>query len=290
MTERWYLRNKVGQTAGAAWVIGLLVFWIGIDSVAAQDERTLGWSDKAEVTFVLTAGNAIARTFGLKNTAERVWERTTFKVNAGAVRTESGTTTRTATGTPENFTVTEDTKTEVTAEHYFIKSRLDRKITDGVFMYGAADWDRNTFAGIQNRFGFVAGGGRQWFETDTRKLKTDLGLTYTIQDDVVETPGGEDSFLGLRGSYDLFHKLTETTDVTSVLVVDESLNDTEDLRADWTNSIAVAMSDRLALKTSLQVLFDNQPSLTSVPLGDSEVLTPLDKVDSIFTVALVVNF
>ena len=76
----------------------------------------------------------------------------------------------------------------------------------------------------------------------------------------------------------------------SLLVVDENLNDTEDLRADWTNSLTVAMSERLALKTSLQVLFDNQPSLTAVPLGDSEVLTPLDKVDSIFTVALVVNF
>jgi putative salt-induced outer membrane protein YdiY len=259
-------------------------------SATAQDERTLGWTDVAEVTFVVTAGNATARTLGLKNTAEYLWEKAAFKLSAGAVRTESGTTTRTASGTPDNFIVNEDTETEVSAENYFLKSRLDRTVSEAAFIYGGADWDRNTFAGIQNRYGFVAGGGRRWFETDMRKLKTDLGLTYTIQDDVVETPGGEDSFLGLRGSYDFFHKLTQTTDLTSVLVVDENLNDTEDLRADWTNSLAVAMSERLALKTSLQILFDNQPSLTAVPLGDSEVLTPLDKVDSIFTVALVVNF
>ena len=158
-----------------------------------------------------------------------------------------------------------------------MKSRLDRALSESAFIYGGADWDRNTFAGIQNRYGFVSGAGRSWFDTDSRKLKTDLGLTYTIQKDVVENPGTDDSFSGLRGSYDFFHKLTETTDLASVLVVDENLNDTEDLRADWTNSLAVAMSERLALKTSLQILFDNQPALTSVPLDDTQVLTPWRK-------------
>jgi len=269
----------VGVVA-AAWTPG---------SLAAQDERARGWSNVAELTFVLTAGNASSSTFGLKNTAERLWDNVSFKLSAGALRTESGITTRTATGTPENFSVSETTETEVTAEKYFLKSRLDRSLGESAFLYGGADWDRNTFAGIQNRYGFVSGAGRAWFEEEERRLKTDLGLTYTIQKDVVESPDA-DSFLGLRGSYDFFHTLTETTDLTSVLVVDQNLNTTEDLRADWTNSIAVAMSDRLALKTSLQLLFDNQPALTAVPLGDSEVLTPLGKVDTLFTVAIVANF
>ena len=52
----------------------------------------------------------------------------------------------------------------------------------------------------------------------------------------------------------------------------------------------MAISERLALKTSFQLLFDNEPSLVAVPLGDGEVFTPLDKTDSIFTVAVVVNF
>jgi hypothetical protein len=73
-------------------------------------------------------------------------------------------------------------------------------------------------------------------------------------------------------------------------VVDQNLNRTEDLRADWTNSLAVAMSDRLALKTSLQVLFDNDPALTAVPLGDTEVFAPLGEVDTVFSVAIVANF
>ena len=258
--------------------------------LTAQDERTLGWTDKAELNFVFTAGNASSSTFGLKNTLEGVWEKSSFKFSAGALRAESGTVVRTATGTPDDFTISKDTETELTAESYFLKGRFDRALTEGAFLYGGADWNRNTFAGIQNRFGFGFGGGRSWFDEDTRRLKTDLGLTYTIQDDVSENPDVEDSFAGIRASYDFFHKLTETTDFSSGLVMDENLDNTEDFRADWTNAIAVSMSERLALKTSLQILFDNHPALTAVPLGDTEVLTPLGKFDTVFSVAIVASF
>ena len=280
------IRRWIGPFLGLGLLGGVLL----PADLHAQDERPLGWSDVAELTFVLTAGNASSSTFGLKNTAEHLWEKAAFKLSFGAVRTESGITTRTATGTPDNFTVSESTESEVTAENYYIKGRLDRSLGDAAFFFGGADWDRNTFAGIQNRYGFVTGAGKAWYEEETRRFKTDLGVTYTLQDDVVENPDADDSFFGLRGSYDYFRKLTETTGLSSTLVVDQNLNTTEDLRADWVNSIAVAMSERLALKTSLQILYDKDPALTSVPLGDTEVLTPLGKVDSIFTVAIVVNF
>jgi len=279
-------KSKMGSMA----VAGALVFCLSPAKMVAQDDPPPAWKDVAELTLVVTAGNASSSTLGLKNTLERDWGRTALKFSMGAVRTESGVTTRTATGTPENFSISETTDSEVTAENYFFKSRLDRSLGGASFMYAGADWDRNTFAGVDNRYGFVSGAGRTWFDDETRKLKTDVGVTYTIQDDVVDNPDSDDSFLGLRGSYDFLKKLTETTDLGSVLVVDQNLETTEDLRADWTNSLVVAMSDRLALKTSLQLLFDNDPALTAVPLGDTEVLTPLGKVDTVFTVAIVANF
>ena len=274
---------------------GLLAFGVfgGVlvpKAVAAQDGRALGWSNVTELSFVLSAGNASSSTFGFKDAAKHLWEMASFELSAGAVRSKSGTTTRIATGTPENFTVSETTETVITAENMFLKGRFDRTLGASVFLYGGAGWDRNTFAGIQNRYGFVGGAGRSWFDEDTRRFKADLGLTYTIQKDVVEKPGPENSFVGLRGSYDFLHKLTESTSFGSLLVLDESLKATDDFRADWTNSIAVAMSERLALKTSLQLLFDNTPALTAVPLGDGEVLIPLGKTDTVFTVAIVASF
>jgi len=262
---------------------------LGHTSAAAQDVDT-GWKNVAELTLVLTGGNATSRTFGFKNTADYRWANASFQLSAGGVRAEAGTVTRTATGTPDNFTVTETTDTRTTAESYFLRSRLDRKISEAAFLFGGAGWDRNTFAGVENRYTAVAGAGRTWLEEEARRFKTDLGVTYTVQDDVVENPDVDNSFMGLRASYDYFRTLSETTDYASTLVADQNLQDTENLRLNWTNSLSVAMSARLALKTSYQILFDNRPALVSVALGDGTVLTPLGKVDSVFSVAIVANF
>ena len=107
----------------------------------------------------------------------------------------------------------------------------------------------------------------------------------------------DDSFLGLRLSYDYWRKITDTTEFGSVLIVDENLDETEDLRADFSNWVSVAMSERLALKVSAQLLYDKLPGLQAVPLespagvptGDT-VFAELDELDSLLTVALVVNF
>lgn len=260
-------------------------------SHAAAQEVEMGWKNVAELTLVLTGGNATSRTLGFKNTADYRWPNASFQLSAGGVRAEAGTVTRTATGTPANFTVNESTDTKTTAESYFLKSRLDRTVSDAMFLFAGAGWDRNTFAGVDNRYTAVAGGGRTWFEEESRRLKTDVGLTYTLQDDVVENPDVNDSFMGLRASYDYFRSLTGTTDFASVLVADENLNETEDLRLNWTNSLTVAMSERLALKTSYQILYDKQPALVGVPLqGGGTVLAPLGKTDSVFSVAIVANF
>lgn len=263
---------------------------LGSAPLHAQDGAPRGWSDVAELTFVFTGGNASSSTLGIKNTFDYAWANAAFQVAAGAVRTESGIATRIATGTPDDFVVTEDTDTELTAEAYFIKTRYDRTVGSDVFVFGGAGWDRNTFAGIQNRFSFVGGAGHTWFNNEEHRLKTDLGATYTVQDDVTEDPNAADAFLGLRASVDFFAKLTTTTDFTSVLVVDESLDETSDVRADWTGSISVAMSTRLALKTSLQVLWDNDPALVAVPLGATQVLAPLKKTDRTLTLAIVAKF
>lgn len=256
----------------------------------AQDDRELGWTDKAELTLVFTGGNASQSTFGLKNALDYVWPDAAFRFAAGGIRTEATTFARTATGTADDFTVTETSTSTVTAESYFARGRYERNVSAQMFLYGGSGWERNTFAGVQNRYSFVGGVGRTFAERERFKLRADVGLTYTMQDDVV--PGPRDSFAGARLTYDLFRGLTASTDFGSTLILDENLETTEDLRADFTNWISVAIADGLALKTSLQVLFDNEPALTEIPLGTTgtTVLTPLDEVDTVFTLAVVLTF
>ena len=140
----------------------LLFLSIGAGNLSAQDDPPLGWTDVAELTLVLTSGNATSSTLGLKNTAEHRWENALLQVAAGAVRAESGVTVHTATGTVDDFIVTRSTPTEKTAENYFLKARYDREVTDSNYLFAGAGWDRNTFAGIQNRYAMVGGAGRAW--------------------------------------------------------------------------------------------------------------------------------
>jgi len=279
-----------------AGVVGLLML-AGAAQAAAQDAPAPGWYNTTELTAVWTSGNSPASTFGLKDELRRIWERTTFKLEAGAVRTAATTLTRSARGTASAFTVTETETTRVTAESYFLRGLVDRNLSAAMFLFGGAGWNRNTFAGVRGRYAFVAGAGNAWVNRDDAVFKTDYGLTYTIQDDVVEDPSKADSFAGLRLAAELKRQLTASTKYDSNLIIDENLDDTEDLRADWVNSIAVSISQGLALKTSIQLLYDNQPSFASVPLltaGGSPtgetVPVPLGELDSIFTVALVINF
>lgn len=110
--------------------------------------------------------------------------------------------------------------------------------------------------------------------------------------------GDAQTFPGLRLSSDFLRKLSGSTTVTNLSIAEENLDDTSDLRLDSLTALAVAMSNRLAVQLSLRFLFDNVPSfleaelltpVTGIPIG---ILVPVqaEKLDTIFNVALVVNF
>ncbi len=259
---------------------------------AAQDAEGFTWENATELSFVSTGGNASSSTLGLKASLTGTSGPNAFNLELGGIRGESEITTRTATGTTDSFTVTEATTSQLTAESYFARGRYDRAF-NGAYAFAGLGWERNTFAGFQNRYATVLGLGRTWVDGETGRFKTDLGVTYTIQKDVDPAPGVDEGFAGARLSVDAMRRISASVSYASTLLVDENVQDTGDLRADWTNSVSVGLSDALAFKTSLQLLFDNQPALISVPLSGAPpgttVLTPGDKVDTVLTVALVIT-
>ncbi|MBI3450316.1 MAG: DUF481 domain-containing protein [Acidobacteria bacterium] len=280
----------------ALMTAGILVL---ADPAALADGPKLGWADSAEFSYVATSGNTETQTLGFKDKLTRTWERSLFTLNAGGIRVETTTTDRFAVGTTSSFGVTENKQTVVTAENYFLNGRFDHKISDHFFWFGGAGWDRNTFAGIQNRYTAFGGVGNIWADSDTFKWRTDYGATYTHQEEVVSDPTTQDSFAGLRLSSALARKLGGSTAYTNDTVVDENLNDTKDLRATMTNSLSVSMTKRLAVKISLQWLYDNRPSFKDIDLfapgtpptpTGTKVPFELARLDTIFTTSLVVNF
>jgi putative salt-induced outer membrane protein YdiY len=262
----------------------------------AQDEKEFGWFFTAEVTGVWASGNSESTTLGLAATGRRVWDNSELKIDGGAVRTESSTTRRTAVGTIDDFVVEKETTRRKTAENYYLRGRFDYKLSERFFTFAGADWLRNTFAGIDSRLLFAIGAGNIWLDDDRFRFRTDYSTTYTFQEDVVENPFTKTGFPGLRLSYGFWWDLTSSTDLESSLTADWNLDNTDDLRLDFTNSLPISISEALAFKPSLQLLWRNEPSLTQVALEDQSgvptgdtVLVPLEKLDTFFTLALVVR-
>ncbi|MGH7468331.1 MAG: DUF481 domain-containing protein [Longimicrobiales bacterium] len=254
------------------------------------------WSYQARITAVWAGGNTESSTFGLGSSLRRAGQQVELKFEAGAIRTDASVKSRRATGTASSYLVTEDEVHQKTAENYFVRLRSDRKLGGRVVIFAGADWLRNTFAGIDSRMLLATGGGTSWVNREDFRVRTDLGATYTFQEDVVDNPFVKSKFPGLRFSADLLRALTPTTKWESALIYDQNIDQTDDARIDFTNSLSLAISSRIALNPSLQLLWRNQPALTEVDLFNSigtptgeKVQVPLEKMDSFFTLAVVVT-
>ncbi len=174
-------------------------FMIAIGLPLAAQEAAFSWENATELSYVATSGNASSRTLGLKSTLTGSGDSGTFKLELGGIRASSNFTTRSAVGTSDDFVVNEETRTEQSAANYFARSRYDRAL-GARFAFGGGGWERNTFSGVNHRFSFVAGVGNTWVDGDTGLFKTDLGVTYTIQRDVVPDSTRSDEFVGLRAT------------------------------------------------------------------------------------------
>lgn len=258
----------------------------------AQDEAELGWSDTADLSLVTTSGNAESTSFGFTNTLVRTWENAGFELRLEGARVESRGD-RFAVGTADDFELRDPPK-EKTAESYRVGLRYDREITESFFWYTGAGWVRNRFSGIDNRYSVQAGVGNIWRDSEELAFRTDYALTYTREE---RLDGSEDTFPGLRLSWKYRHLFGKSVVYQNLLTVDENLDDTDDLRLDMTNSLAVPLTGRLALKVSLQALYDHQPAFEPVALLGPDLLptgqtvsAELDELDTVLTTSLVVEF
>jgi putative salt-induced outer membrane protein YdiY len=266
------------------------------DQVAAQEASdAFSWENATELAFVSTGGNASSSTLGLKASLTGEGGQNALKIELGGIRGRTKILTSTATGTETDFTVNRTTESKLTAESYFARGRYNRSFGEA-FAFTGAGWERNTFAGVRNRFSLVGGLGMTLADTDKGHLKADLGATYTLQKDVDPALDADEGFAGFRLTVDAKRALSDAADFESALVVDENVEETGDLRGDWINSLTVSFTESLAFKTSLQLLFDNRPALIEVPLLDgtgvpsgSRVATPGEKLDRLVTLTLVIR-
>ncbi|HLA77682.1 MAG TPA: DUF481 domain-containing protein [Vicinamibacteria bacterium] len=266
-----------------------------------------GWYSSSDLSFALAKGNSETLNLGLNAQITRKWLRTSWKTDANFVRTDVHEPTRRAvcTGTCDlNLAEVELGPTQTKSEKAFVNSAFERRVTERFFWKVAGNFERDKFAGLDSRTSGAAGVGYMWRNLDSSKtLQADVAATYTDQKEVVPDPETEDSFAGVRFTVNAGFRFGDAkrSAYTSQLVVDENAQDTDDLRANWQNSLSVEMNRRFSVKLNLQFAYDNQPQLVELALfrrnvGGNLVETPTkfparaEKLDTSVSASIVVNF
>jgi len=232
---------------------------------------------------------------GLAATLSRAWAPAELKLEAGGIQTTTTRVTRTARGTSDDYQLEESTDSELSAENYYLRTRLDWRLSERTTAFTKSDWTRNTFAGVKRRAVNTFGISTRWIQRERWRLSSGYGATYTFQTDVVPDPEAPGSFFGLQLSADHWMKLAENAEWTSTLVMDGNGADVPDVRGNWTNARSVAMNDQFALKTNVRLSFDNRPALVGVPLvshgGEAAgtINVSRRKLDRVLTFALLVT-
>ncbi len=286
------------QLKAAAATLGLLAVLAIRPVLVRGEEKKLGllgpWKATAELSFVVTGGNTATSAFSLGTSLNRKWANDSRLLKSYILRSNSTMTTRTAQGTETDFEIIEEKFHRLVAENYLLAGQYDRRISKKLSGQVGLSWDRNRFAGVDDRVMFTAGFGYAWVEKARTQVKTAGGVTYTLRQYV-----GQDmaSFAGLRFSFLADQKILDSSSVSTQFVFDDNLKRMDDWRFDWTNSVSASISKSLALKISLRLLYTHVPALQSLALFDLEglptglfVQVPLKNLDTVMTTSIVINF
>jgi len=259
---------------------------------AAPAPPKLGPSNSTDLGLVVATGNSRSTSVGLRNVYLYRWPKAELRWEGGWLRVASRDGNRYAVGSPADYDVIEP-GTALDSQRLFSKLGYQHQLSTHTDWFANFDAVRDEPANILHQFVVAGGLGTTWRKTDRMSFRTAYGVTYTDEDLAVE---GDRHFAGYRLYYGLKAPVAAASAFESELTFDGSFDTSDDVRTDWLNGISVAINSKLALKSSVRMLFRNLPALEILQLqsqGASAIGTvevPKDKVDTNITTSLVITF
>jgi putative salt-induced outer membrane protein YdiY len=271
------------QRAFHATLAAVLLSGLPTIPATAQEPDDRPWSNAADFSVVLTGGNSEATSLSLTDRFSYRWPRSQVTLTVSALRSRT-----VERGDPElvdgEVIVPERS---ATAEAYSANGKYRYSLTTALLTYGAGSWERDRRAGIDDRFSGVIGIGYRILETERQSFVAEVGVDYTDENRV---DGTGMSYAGVQATLGYERALTETATLTGEVEVLENLEETKDVRVNSTAALTASLSQRLALKLSYLLKFDNRPVTILVDPGTSDQVFVFDKTDTRLGASLVVNF
>ena len=267
------------------------------DAVAVPDDG--GWAGSAAVNFSLSAGNSESATLGLDAAAGGGVGPFRLSIDGGAFRAGVSGAGRVAVGEPDDFAVRRESAASTSANRAHFRVRLAGAEEREIGGFAAAGWERDLPAGVRGRYDLTVGVGRTLGGGAPGGLPAvalSAGLSLVRQRDLVADEDTADDTLALRldaRSAGRVRAFDLSLDAATVW----NLRERGDLRLDATGAAEVPITGRLALRASLQALFDARPALERLPLAPAAGAEPVGEVsarrarlDSILLASLAVRW
>jgi hypothetical protein len=249
---------------------------LGVDNAGAQDKPKeppkLGWSNDADLSLVLTAGNSASQTWAFTDELRHAWKDARFfEVNVVRANTSDDRFLMVdpglefpVGGAPAN-PPTSLIKPEPTLDvaNSLVRSSYERDITPRFFWTAGGSWDRNDDAGILNRYVTYAGVGHKWVDHEGRRFATSYGVSYTDREEEEPDPEKDRRFAGARFGWDYMERFNASTTFDHKFETNANLSDPTDYSINTTSALTVSMVRHVSLKVSLQWLYENEPALES---------------------------
>ncbi|GJM11507.1 MAG: outer membrane protein [Lysobacteraceae bacterium] len=230
---------------------GLVLVSSGV--VFAQDESEDGWSGTGQLGYVRTTGNSETESVNAQIDLSRLSGPWTWALGLKALgAADSG---------------------DTTAERYEFSTKLDRRINEQSYWYGAFRYDDDRFSSYEYQGSLTAGYGRNLIASEKHQLSGEIGAGYR-QAKEADTGVKQDDFIG-RVFVDYKWVLTETTNFTNVLLVEGGSSNTF---TENITGLGVSINSDLALKLGYTIRHN------------SSVVGGRDKTDTITGVNLVYDF
>jgi len=251
----------------------ICVLFTSLAAMAQEEkEQELGWTNVADVSVVVTAGNASTSTFAVDDKLNRKWKSSELGIRFGVLRTRTADNPF-AVGTAEDFEVIEDTARELNNERYYVSGQFQRNISPRFFWMTGGGWDRDSNAGIETRSVLFGGVGNTWIDKEQTTFKTDYAITFTRRIDAIRDPKRKERTSEARLASSYRHSLDTRHRIDSDFVVFLNVANPSDYRFDTINTFTSSLSSIFALRFSLQFLYQNLPALEKINLKDFDGLT-----------------
>lgn len=152
----------------------------------------------------------------------------------------------------------DDDKVEI-ARKYWGDARYDRFIGEHGSLYLLAGVLSDIYAGYDLRAHEQVGYSRILVDTDSTKLKVELGADVAQEDYVAGIDPNFTMIYAARAMASLTHQFNESVSISDTVEAYENILDPADLRVLNEAAISAKLSDIFSVKLSNQLTFDNVP-------------------------------